>query len=59
MNFDVDIDSEIKSVQDKAAKHMFVLSAISDLKSEKEVIIIIDYNIHIINSVIKFRDNYE
>lgn len=34
---------------------MFALSTISDLKSEKEVIIIINYNINIVNSVIKFR----
>lgn len=38
---------------------MFVLSTISDLKSEKEIIIIIDYHINIVNSVIKFRDKYE
>lgn len=38
---------------------MFVLSTISDLKSEKEIIIIIDYNINIVNSVIKFRNKYE
>ena len=38
---------------------MFVISTISDLKSEKEVIIIINYNINIVNSVIKIRDKYE
>ena len=38
---------------------MFALSAISDLNPEKEIIIIIDYNINIVNSVIKFRDKYE
>lgn len=38
---------------------MLVLSTIPDLKSEKEVVIIIDYNINIVNSVIKFRDKYE
>ena len=38
---------------------MFALSAISDLKSEKEVFIIIDYNINIVNSVIKSRNKYE
>ena len=38
---------------------MFVLSTISDLKSEKEMVIIIDYNINIVTSVIKFRDKYE
>lgn len=38
---------------------MFALSTISDLKPEKEVFIIIDYNINIVNSVIKFRDKYE
>lgn len=37
-------------------KHTFALFTISDLKSEKKVIIIIDYNINIVNSVIKFRE---
>lgn len=40
-------------------KHTFVLSTISELNSEKEMVIIIDYNINIVDSVIKFRNKYE